>query len=166
MLLVGGVAWAQEASPDTTVRAQATPSNDNLRDAKRITTFELSQEGPWSFGNNYHATRQPGEPRVTRYNSVWYRWTAPRTGRYRILVESKQFDEMLSVWTGPPGVRQLKLEAANDDCWVGPDRVSAVYFFAQAGTPYWIAVSGYFPGGEGRFQIEGTYDGTPINICS
>jgi hypothetical protein len=156
VLLVSGVGWAQAASPDTT--AQAGPSNDNLSGAKSISLYQLSHEGPWSYGNNYNATRQPGEPSVTKYNSVWYRWTPPRSGKVYILVDSKMFDEKVSVWTGPRNdVRKLRLKAANDDWWLGNILVSEVEFYARGGTPLWIAVSGYYPGAEGRFGIEGAY---------
>jgi hypothetical protein len=142
----------------TQMPAQAHQGNDNLSGAKKITTYQLSHEGSWSYGNNYNATRQRGEPGVTRYNSVWYKWTPPKNGRFWILVETKQFDEMLSVWRGPQSdIRKLRLVAANDDYWFGNLRVSEVEFYAQRGVPLWIAVSGFYPGGEGRFQIEGTY---------
>jgi hypothetical protein len=118
--------------------AQAHQGNDNLSGAKILRT---KWNGNYAYfvderENNYGATRQPGEPGGTRYNSVWYRWTPPKSGHVWILVESKTFDEKVSVWTGPQrDIRKLRLKAANDDYWFGNLRVSYVEFYARGGRP-------------------------------
>jgi hypothetical protein len=160
-LVLGVVLGVIVALTLTQMPAQAaSPSNDNLRGAKVLRT-KWNGSYPYifdEFENNYGATRQRGEPRVTRYNTVWYKWTPPKDGRVWILVESKVFDEMLSVWTGPQNdIRKLRLQAANDDYWIGPDRVSEVEFRVRKGTPLWIAAGTYYRWREGRFAIEGAY---------
>jgi len=57
----------------------AAPANDRFASAQPI-----SGETGSVSGNNTEATAEPGEPSHTGWDaaySVWYRWTAPTTGR-------------------------------------------------------------------------------------
>jgi hypothetical protein len=98
---------------------------------------------PWSTaGTNRGATLEAGEPNhdgATPGASVWWRWTAPRSGMVRLTTQGSDFDTVLGVYVGE-SLAGLKAVASNDDDY---GRQSASYFFATAGTTYSIAVAGY-----------------------
>ena len=52
---------------------------------------------------NRYATEEIGEPFILPYgggHSVWYSWTAPRTGQFQVAVFSYDFDPLLGIDTG------------------------------------------------------------------
>ena len=52
---------------------------------------------------NRYATEEIGEPLILPYgggHSVWYAWTAPRTGQFQVAVFSYDFDPLLGIDTG------------------------------------------------------------------
>ena len=66
--------------------------------------------------------RRRGEPAhagAVAERSLWYRWTAPRSGRFQVAATSSDFDPILAVYTGST-LRTLSLvdpglnSAAND----------------------------------------------------
>ena len=45
--------------------------------------------------------RRPGEPHVLLHDkTVWYRWTSPKTGNYRVEVCASTFNTFLKVFRG------------------------------------------------------------------
>jgi hypothetical protein len=102
------------------------------------------------------ATRETGEPMI-RHNpggrSVWFRWTAPTSGRLTIDTDGSDFDTLMGLYTGAD-VNSLTEIAADDDSGVG--RASRIATNVTAGVVYSIAVDGYYlPGG-------GTYSGNAV----
>lgn len=97
-------------------------------------------------GSNVSATKEPGEPNHAGDpggKSVWWRWTAPFTGSVVIHTTDSTLDTLLAVYRGT-NVTALTLIAANDDDQLGNDvATSRVWFNAQAGNNYLIAVDGW-----------------------
>ncbi len=140
----GNVRLALDFLPEPIVR----PSNDDLAHATVLS-------GPTATGQNLHATRETGEPRHAGElgdTSVWWTWTASRTGPMRLDTAGSSFDTLLGVYTGT-STAHLTEVAANDDA----DRAagistSKVVFAAVMGTTYSIAVDG-FDGASGTIRI-------------
>jgi hypothetical protein len=114
------------------------PSNDDFADAAEIGGPEGSVQG-----DAYLASHEPGEALhagATGTGSVWYRWTAPTTGRARVETCLPGNDTLLAVYTGS-AVNALTTIAEDDDGCGGLG--SLVYFEATGGTVYSIAVDGF-----------------------
>jgi hypothetical protein len=129
--------------------ANAAPANDNFADAETISGGSAS-----IYGTNIGATTEIGEPSPAGSSrSVWYRWTAPVSGRVAMdTCTYYNFDTVLSVHTGST-LGSLMQEAANDDadddgCSLG----STLNFNATAGTTYYVRVAGY-ASSQGKFTL-------------
>ena len=111
---------------------------------------EIHGERGTVWGSNANATKQPGEPNHISYDpggkSVWWKWKAPRTGRYFVHLHGSDFDTVLAVYTGRLG-EDLSLVEANDDDGSedhqGMPWVSGLTFPARAGVVYHIVVDGF-----------------------
>jgi len=160
---------SQQEGTFTLGLAYASPSNDDLADAQLISGPSNSINS--IIGANAGATREPGEPdhlpadSSLGEHSVWYDWTALRTGRVNVDTCSAfdtTFDTVLAVYTGGsfPSLTQV---ASNDDGACPNNTQSKLAFDATAGTNYRIAVSGFSASnGEGRFMLH-VGDATPPN---
>ena len=71
--------------------------------------------------------------------SVWWKWTAPKTGVVTVDTVGSRFDTLLAVYTGT-AVNALTTVASDDNS--GPATTSKLTFGAIAGTTYPIAVDG------------------------
>ncbi len=114
------------------------PPNDSFSSPE-----PLSGSPAFTFGTNAAATKQSGEPNHAGDPggaSVWYSWTAPRSGLVFMDTCNSDFDTLLGVYTGS-AVNALTSVVSNDD---GPDcgPQSEVSFTAIAGVSYRIAVDG------------------------
>ncbi len=77
---------------------QAAPSNNNFSSAEL-----LSGAFDTAAGTTDGATRQSGESPATGEFTVWYKWTAPSTGRVRFSVLGTDNDfesQRITAWTG------------------------------------------------------------------
>ncbi|MEY2879745.1 MAG: hypothetical protein RLZZ15_2125, partial [Verrucomicrobiota bacterium] len=87
------------------------------------------------------STRETGEPNHAGLGSgggsLWWTWTAPRSGSVSIDTAGSAFDTVLAVYTGST-VGALTSAASNDDA--PSTTTSKVTFTAVAGTAYQIAV--------------------------
>lgn len=115
--------------------------------------------------NNNNATKEPGEPNHAGKpggRSIWYSWTAPRTGIATFSAVGSAFDTLLAVYTGS-SVSNLTLIESDEDR--GGFFTSILRFNAVAGTEYQIAIDG-FGGASGEFvfgwQFEPTLDLLPV----
>lgn len=119
------------------------PANDSL--ASRIT---LSGSTPSINGDNTDATLESGEPTYGSISgaSVWYEWTAPASGFITVTADALTGDTVLGIFTGSV-VNALTQIAFNDDTHDpipgSSDHLSALTFYAVAGTSYKISVAGY-----------------------
>jgi hypothetical protein len=112
------------------------PANDMFANAAAVFT------GTTWRGSNVGATKEPGEPAHAGNaggRSIWFRWTAQKTGTVTFSTSGSSFDTTLGVYRGS-SVSALSRVASNDD-WNG--LTSRVSFSATAGVTYWIAVDGY-----------------------
>jgi hypothetical protein len=97
------------------------------------------------------ATDEPGEP-GSGLGGVWYTWTATVSGAVQFdTCADADFDTVVDVFSGGPLLASLSLVASNDDALCGPKR-SLAGFRAEAGTTYWVRVSG-FNGSRGDFTL-------------
>jgi hypothetical protein len=105
--------------------------------------LEMTGNYDYVIGSNEGATFEANEPyhwQFTGYESVWWRWQAPKSGTVTISTAGSSFDTILAAYTGT-SLSGLSLVANNDD--YGGFSTSQISFFATAGTVYQIAVDGY-----------------------
>jgi len=114
-------------------RKSSGPPNDFFADA-----IVLTGVSGQTTGTNIDATTESGE---SGSNSVWYSWTAPETGAVHFDTRGSSFYTYLAVYTGPAVDSLTRIAYNYDD---GSDNGnSSLAFRANAGTVYYIAVSGY-----------------------
>ena len=122
------------ASGATFLTLNAAPSNDNF-----ATPITLNGPSARVTATNTLCTREPGEPRIlnnTGGTSLWYRWTAPKGGRFQVSAYTVDFDPVLAVYTGA-SLATLSLVTAGDNTgFDGSQRPSLCTFNATAGTTY------------------------------
>jgi hypothetical protein len=116
------------------------PLNDDLSKAQAL-GGGASGEGSSS---NHFATKQPGEPEHAGEpggHSVWFKWTAPRSGPFSLdtCLSDFEIDTVLAVYTGT-AVNNLTPVAGNDDGGGSCAPRSRLTFDAVSGTTYRIAV--------------------------
>jgi hypothetical protein len=130
------------------------PGDDYL-----VNAFTVSA-GSTVAGSNVNATMEVGEALHAGVGSasVWWRFTATKSGFVKIDTVGSSFDTVLGVYTGN-AVNALTLVAADDDC-PGLGTISCVGFYAKAGTTYRIALAG-FSGSTGSYQLHVSVIRTP-----
>jgi hypothetical protein len=130
------------------VNTHAAPSNDNFTNATAVGGMSGSQSGSTTT-----ATGEPGEPLHAGFGggrSVWYRWTAPQTGRWFFRTLGSNYDTTLAIYTGN-ALNALTKLVSNDDSPAG-GTTSYVEFIAQAGGVYQVAIDGD-EGASGNFSL-------------
>lgn len=156
---------------------QGAPVNDNF--SERITIADggtrLEEEGvswwTWSVeGNNFSASRQLSEPggsgRQTVERSVWWAWTAPRSGEVKLSTEGSSFLTRVSVFSGGYQDEDMRLGGFAE---VFPFEIvdegeghRSYHFTANQGTTYAIVVDGE-GGAEGDIVLTLKHTGLPGN---
>ncbi len=124
----------------------AGPANDHFENA-----IVIAGDGATESGSNEGATLQFDEPQHDDGDgaaSVWYMWTPSSACAANINTLGSDFDTVLVVYTGD-SLDTLEEVASNDD---DEGLTSSVYFTAEAGTGYYIAVCGY-EGDEGTYIL-------------
>ena len=116
-----------------------TLSNDNFQSAIDISG---QTQVVW---NNTLASKEVGEPNHagrTGGKSVWWKWTAPKSGIVTIDTKGSTFDTVLAIYSGN-SLAQLTALAANDDDDDDSSLLSKVTLSASPNVTYYIAVDGY-----------------------
>jgi hypothetical protein len=114
-------------------------------------------------GYNMGATLEAGEPQHVlpgSAKSVWWKWTAPRSGRTEINTQGSNFNTVLAVYTGA-AVNALGAPVAINDDAAANDQTSRVTFNAVAGVTYKIAVGSKTAAHEGSVEL--TFAQSPPN---
>lgn len=128
------------------------PPHDNFANAKTLT----SPVEDYNVG----ATREPGEPADNGQSTVWYRWTAPKTGEARIDTGcGGGIDSILTVYTGS-ALGSLTEVAQNDNgdfC----GNASRVRYPVTAGDVYYLSVGTAPSGVDGTFSVTATVGNAP-----
>jgi subtilisin family serine protease/subtilisin-like proprotein convertase family protein len=121
------------------VVAAATTGNDDFENAESISTGTSRLTA-----NSYSATSQEGEPSSSNgglaMKTLWWRWTAPRSGSTTFTTFDSNFDTTLAVFQGST-LSSLIRTAENDDS--SGVLQSSVTFNAISGQTYYIQVDGY-----------------------
>jgi hypothetical protein len=114
------------------------PPNDDFADAQGLSGPVGIVDG-WTLGG----TKQAGEPDHAGDpggSSIWYRWTAPASGRVTFSTLGSNFDTLLAAYTGS-AVDSLSEVASNDDA--NGLLTSEISFDAVRDTTYSIAIDGH-----------------------
>ena len=125
------------------------PGNDSFANAL---TVEVRNATVSISGRNTQASKELGEPNHAASDggrSVWWRFTAPASGRLTATTLGSNFDTLLAAYTGAT-VGTLTVLASNDDAETpeqNPNddrkRTSIIAFDVTAGTVYHLAVDGW-----------------------
>lgn len=132
------------------------PPNDGFASPIAITGAPLRVSG-----SNLNATRQTGEPAGT--TSVWYQWTAPKSGVVTVSTEGSLIDTTLGAYSGSsvasvvaiPSFPDASVPAFNDNAVQGK-RWSRIRFQTGAGGKYYLRVDGA-RGATGPFKLNVQY---------
>jgi outer membrane biosynthesis protein TonB len=144
--VIGHLALAVAATAILAFKRASPPQNDAFRGGELLSPkLEAS-----AFGDNLYATRESGEPAhgaTVAGGSVWWRWTAPESCRVELEVRGNGFEEVVGVYRG--AVIGTLAEVADRR----GDEVGAIWFEAEAGTTYHIAVAGAAAGEAGTIEL-------------
>jgi hypothetical protein len=119
-------------------RAAERPSNDAFTAPRELS----GEQGSSCCYSTFLATKETDEPDHAGEPggaSVWYTWTAPRSGVVELTTRSSSFDTVLAAYTGDT-LDALTEVASNDDD--GYSLQSSFDLQVAAGTSYRIAVDG------------------------
>jgi uncharacterized membrane protein YgcG len=108
----------------------------------------------WWTGSNRFASKESGEPDHAGDpggHSLWFKWTAPRSGTVSVDTCGSSFDTLLAVYTGS-ALNALTPVASSDDGSGKCSPGSRVSFPATANTVYRIAVDGK-AGAQGHVEL-------------
>jgi hypothetical protein len=136
------------------------PPNDQFAKAQVITGTQGQVDG-----NNEMATVEPGEPQhhwSQNEQSVWYSWTAPRSGFLRVFATTDpppgySYDPVVAIYRGAnlTSLEKLSSEIANIN--------QPVYADVEAGITYHFAVSGMAYSQTSDFQLHWSVVDRPAN---
>jgi len=125
--------------PVTRCSAQFAPVND-LFESRTL----LSGTTNYVLTSNIGATREPGEPTHAGSDgdtSIWWTWTAQKSGTIAVSTAGSSFDTLLGVYLGASITNLIEVTSGDDDD-LG-NVTSLVRFRAIAGETYQIAVDGF-----------------------
>jgi Ca2+-binding RTX toxin-like protein len=125
------------------------PLNDNFAEAIALAGASGSRSGDSIRG----ATTEPGEQDLFETGtSIWYSWTPPADGTYKLSTSGSTFDTVMAVYEGA-SLEALELLRFNDD---DPDRGCCSSWIplidADSTTTYMIQISSLSFGGSASLQ--------------
>lgn len=147
--VAGGSCCSPYTSSNIVLNLKKSEANDNFDEATDIGTVPATVTG-----RNIDATRETSEPTATGSSTIWWKWTATASGRYRADVCNSlpSFSSSIGIYTGSSVAALTNATAAgagdvdaplyyyNGGCADG--NLSAAVFDAVAGQTYYIAVGG------------------------
>ena len=129
----------------STAMVNAAPLNDRFTNATELIGFPVS-----AVGNNVDATFDTGGPSTgLGGRSIWWRWTAPFTGRVVVILDGNYQSLWCTVWKGST-LTNLSLVGANQLYY-------GLFLSVTQGVTYHIAVDNGeagAPAGDVRFRID------------
>jgi hypothetical protein len=139
----------------------AQPANDNFENAELISGMRVVVAG-----TNVGATKEAGEPDHAGNpggRSVWFRWTAPRSGAMLFGTNRTggNFNSLLQVYVGTD-VTALANRGSNNDINPPINLKSVIRTGVEEGTTYSIVVDGAVVGGDPAAEGTFTLDIRPI----
>jgi len=139
------------ASGLTLLNLGSVPANDAF--ANPVTLTGLSDG---VTATNANCSREANEPRIRNFpggTSLWYQWTAPRSGSFQFAAVSSDFDPLLAVYTGT-ALEALNLISSSNNTGPADSQTSALCALeAVAGTTYLISVDTATRNAVGRFTL-------------
>ena len=137
-------------SGNLVLHLSAPPANDNITAAKVINSLPFDDNMNAAGASNETAEVSPSCG--VGSNSVWYKFTPSTTQNVSFATLKSNYDTVLSVWTG--STHPLTEVLCNDDAITSDDqeKTSQVALTLNAGTPYFINVSGNY-GGSGSLIL-------------
>lgn len=139
------------------------PGNDNWADAINLGSAETVS----TLGDTTNATLEADEPAIAgngpNANTVWYRWTAPRSGSVEIgsCHVATNYDGAIGVFTGSPLDSLTRVADADSGCDNDAYLMGKVTLTVTQGTIYWIAVGSWSTPGGSDFGLE--ISSPPVN---
>jgi hypothetical protein len=128
---------------------QHPPPNDGFANAR-----QLDGRSGTIRGDNAHATTEPGEPASSHQRSVWFNWTAPRSGDVLFHARGSSFDTTVGVYTGE------RVDALTQVGFGGGSyEQAAVSFRATGGRTYRIRLGSYESELDGRYVLNWNREG-------
>lgn len=129
-------------SGNLVLHLSAPPANDNIAAAKVINSLPFDDSMNAAGASNETAEISPSCG--VSSNSVWYKFTPSTTQNVSFATLKSNYDTVLSVWTG--STHPLTELLCNDDAITSDDqeKTSQVALTLNAGTPYFINVSGNY----------------------
>lgn len=129
-------------SGNLVLHLSAPPTNDNITAAKVISSLPFDDSMNAAGASNETAEVSPSCG--VSSNSVWYKYTPSTTQNVSFATLKSSYDTVLSVWTG--NTHPLTEVLCNDDAITSDDqeKTSQVALTLNAGTPYFINVSGNY----------------------
>ena len=154
---VSGTEYAIQVRPTSfpagpapfTIRPAVPPANDNFASASVMTG-----SGWMASGSNFDATAEanefgPAQQDTSPTSSVWWRWTAPAAGLFRVSTAGSAIDTVLTVQTGATLAAQTIVAVDQSAAWFS---TGAVIFNAATSTTYYVRVDGQLRS-EGAIQV-------------
>jgi outer membrane protein assembly factor BamB/subtilisin family serine protease len=142
------------ASGQTILAINTTPDNDSISSPRVLTGPSVSV-----LDANPNATLQPGEPEILGNrggHSMWYSWTAPKSGTTEVSGYSYDFNPEVAVYTGSSiGSLSIVTAAAGTGDTGTATIISKCLcsFNATAGVTYLITVDGVTAQDTGEFTL-------------
>ena len=123
----------------TVERTGVYAANDQFEDAIELRTI-YGSSGPFNLGLSSGESGEPNHADVSLpLNSLWWKWTAPSDGLFKIKTDGSDFDTTLAAYSGS-SLLALDEIASNDDA---NGFQSEVAISATEGELYYFAVDGY-----------------------
>jgi len=150
-ILVQGLAGA---SGQTVLAVNTIPDNDSFSTPEVITGPSVAIRGA-----NQNCTVEPGEPQILGHaggHSLWYSWTAPKSGTVQVSGYSYDFVPEAAVYTGSSVSALTLVSSAAGGAAAGTATdISECLctFTATAGTTYMITIDGETIGDAGEFTL-------------
>ena len=122
------------------------PENDNFASA-----FPLAELSGITNSSTLNACCEIDEPAhyTAAHSSLWWKWTAPKSGEVSCTTFGSAFDTMMAAYSGISLLTLTQLDNNNDS---GGSLQSEISFPVTAGETYYIAVDGY-NGAEGSLSL-------------